>query len=102
MNDLKKINDIVYTILLNDEQARNSDAYLFTQVVKHVSPFLYLMPFFTAMNDPGMPNYESVRRTRQKIQEQNPELQATEAVKEKREENINTYLEYALFGRQRN
>lgn len=102
MNDLKKINDIVYTILLNDEQARNSDAYLFTQVVKHVSPFLYLMPFFTAMTDPNMPSYKSVSRTRRKLQEKHPELQATEAVKEKREENINTYLEYALFGQHRN
>ena len=98
MNDLKKINDIVNTILLNDEQARNSDAYLFTQVVQYVSPFLYSMPFCAAMTDPNMPSYESVSRARRKLQEKNPELQATVAVKEKREENIDEYLKYAFFG----
>ena len=98
MNELKKIQDIVQTILLNDEQARNSDAYLYTQVVQYVAPHLYTKPFYMAMTAPGMPNYTSVRRTRQKIQEKNPELQATEVVKEKREKNIDTYLEYALFG----
>lgn len=96
--NLERIRDVVYNILLNDEQARNSDAYLFTKVVQTMSPCLYTMPFYKAMIDPGMPSYTSVRRTRQKIQEQNPELQATEAVKEKREENIDTYLEFALFG----
>lgn len=98
MNELKKIRDIVKAILLNDEQARNSDAYLYTQVVQYVAPHLYTKPFHMAMTAPGMPSYESVRRTRQKIQEKFPDLQATEVVKEKREERIDDYLELALFG----
>ena len=94
--DLTRIKDIVEEILKGDEKARNSDAYLFTQVVLYLYPRGYSLPFYLTMTDPNCPSYESVRRSRQKVQEEHPEYKANKVVEEKRQDNIEEYLKLAL------
>lgn len=73
--------ELVYKILQNHPGARNSDNqlyYLVCSVVgKRNGVDIESMPmprFFLHMKEFGMPNFETVRRTRQRIQAEHPEL----------------------------
>lgn len=79
-----KIYDLVKKVLEQDEQARNSDRECIWQVYKRIgvvkdvewfgSREAILKEHFLSGK---MPSFETIRRSRQKIQELNPELQAT-------------------------
>ena len=76
---LKKLNNIakiVKEILKEDERAREDDAYLIFLVVQKINPEMAGLMFkevmFNAKNK-GI-NFESIRRCRQKVQAENPEL----------------------------
>ena len=102
MNELMKVNDIVKVILEADKQARNSDSHLYLRVLDYISnrdgivianmPVMY---FLEHMKGLGFPPFESVRRTRQKIQSENPHLAASRKVKEFRAEQEMEYWAYA-------
>ena len=102
MNDLMKVNQIVKAILEDDKQARNSDSYLYLKVLDYIAHrdgiFLAGMPvpyFLENMKDLGFPPFESVRRTRQKLQAENPHLAACDKVKAMRDEQEMEYWSYA-------
>lgn len=102
MNELKKTSHIVKAILEEDVQARNSDSYLYLKVLDHIanreSIFLAGMPvpyFLENMHNLGFPPFESVRRTRQKIQADFPALAACEKVAAMRKENEAEYRAFA-------
>ena len=103
MSDLKTITDLVRALLEQDPRCRNSDGFLYLRVLftyakknginldaMSISDFL--------MNHHGndFPIFESVRRARQKLQQHNPELAASEAVEGFRAENEAKYHAYAL------
>lgn len=103
MNDLKKISKIVKTILEEDEKARNSDSFLYLKVLDYIAHrdgiFLAGMPvpyFLENMKELNFPPFESVRRTRQRIQQTYPELAASEKVEEYRIANEEKFRAYAL------
>lgn len=102
MNDLKTTTKLVKHILEDDKQCRNSDSFLYLKVLEHISNEegyaleRMTVPFFLEnMNLYGFPGFETVRRTRQKIQQTHPHLAASEAVEEMRMVNEEKFLAYA-------
>lgn len=97
--------NLVKTILESDLQARNSDNYLYLKVLEHISiqknidlQGLTVPNFFTSINVLGLPCFETVRRTRQKIQHQYPELKGCEAVQLGRAENERDFRAFSKAG----
>lgn len=102
MTELKSVTKIVKAILEEDPQMRNSDSYLYLKVIEHMDVvfgtqvrFLPLDVFLRHMGDLSIPNFETVRRTRQKVQQTFPELRACEKVGEFRMVNEEKYRAYA-------
>lgn len=102
MNKLRTTTALVKRILEIDEQARNSDSHLYMRVLEVVSedwnePLhnMTVCRFLQDMNKLGAPSFETVRRTRQKVQAQYPELAACKKVAEARMENEAEYRAFA-------
>lgn len=89
---------LVKEILMEDERARNSDLYLYIKICEKINPTVLKKPFSTVMMNLkayNLPHTESVRRTRQKIQEKHPELAGNRKITQAREENEKAFREYA-------
>ena len=102
MLDLKNTTALVKSILEQDEQCRNSDSFLYLKVLSAVAKQKGIdlekmtVPFFlTNLHGAGLPPFESVRRSRQKLQQHHPELAANEVVEGFRAENEAEFLAYA-------
>jgi hypothetical protein len=103
MNDLKNVTQVVKEILVNNEKARNSDSILYLEVLQLYSfrngkslNMISVPYFLTHMEELGFPAFETVRRTRQKIQSTHPELSSSDKIKSLRAENEMLFREYAL------
>lgn len=82
--DLKSVANLVKAILISDARARNDDNYLYLQVIEHIHGEPINMSarcFFGNFSEFDFPAFESVRRTRQKVQAAFPELGADRKVK---------------------
>lgn len=92
---------LVKSILENDEKARNCDTYLYTRVLdivsieKNISINVPVLAFLQNMSNWGFPPFETVRRSRQQLQHDFPELSANDAVKGFREENQAVFKDFA-------
>lgn len=102
MKDLKTTTALVRSILEEDEKARNSDSYLYLQVLntvankKHIDlSKIHVVDFLLNLSKSPFPPFESVRRARQKLQKKNPHLAPCKAVEKLRAENEEAFLEYA-------
>ena len=102
MTNLKTTTSLVRSILEEDKQARNSDSFLYLKVVERVAEEkginlwgISVPMFLFYIKDYGFPPFESVRRTRQKVQQQHPELAACEKVAEMRKANEAEFRDYA-------
>lgn len=92
--ELKSIKNHVKKILEYDPQARNSDDHLYLKLIEEaltadgeIAPPACVMSidfFFRNRKKLNIPSYETVRRARQKVQEQFSELRACEAVDSER------------------
>ena len=103
MLDLKNTTALVKSILEQDKQCRNSDSLLYLKVLsvigkqKGIDIEKMSVPYFLVnLHGAGFPGFETVRRTRQKIQQHNPELAACEAVEGFRAENEAVFRAYAV------
>lgn len=101
MNDLRTTTGLVTNILENNAQARNSDSFLYLKVLETVAERdgvelgnVTVHDFLTTMYS-NFPGFETVRRSRQKVQEKNPALRACEKVAEYRAENEKVYRSFA-------
>lgn len=101
MKDLKTTKALVLTILEEDTQARNSDSYLYLRVLNTVAEKehinlneIHVIDFLLNLHKSPFPPFESVRRTRQKIQEKYPHLAPCKVVEEYRAENEEAVLEF--------
>lgn len=101
MNDLRTVSGLVTNILENNPQARNSDSFLYLKVLEAVAERdgvtlnnVTVHDFLTKMYS-NFPGFETVRRSRQKVQEKNPALRACETVTEYRAENEKIYRSFA-------
>lgn len=83
MNELKTTAALVKHILETNPQARNSDSFLYLKVIQ------------LNINNIGFTGFETVRRARQKIQAQYPELAANKSVSAARMENEKDFRAFA-------
>lgn len=102
MFDLKNTTALVKSILEQDKQCRNSDSFLYLKVLsvigkqKGIDIEKMSIPYFLLnLHGAGFPGFETVRRTRQKLQQHHPELAACEAVEGFRAENEAEFRAYA-------
>ena len=68
---MQGLTEIIADILLNDDMARNSDAYLYHAVCKKINPAALSVPFGVVIQDPKgykIPGYDTVSRLRRKVQ----------------------------------
>lgn len=100
--ELKNTTAIVKEILEHDERARNSDSFLYFKVIGRVGhengidiTFVSVAAFLLNMSEWGFPAFETVRRTRQKIQQHNPELAGNGKIEAYRAMNEEVFRDYA-------
>lgn len=100
LRELKKTKKVVEMLLRNEPQTRNSDSYLYLKVIEVMAsypPAVLEMPisdFLVKYKELGYPPFESVRRARQKVQQEFPYLKACEEVEAARVENIPKYQSF--------
>lgn len=102
MTNLKTNVGLVKAILEEDKQARNSDSLLYLRVLEHIASEksidlggISIKTFLNSLSVFPFPPFESVRRTRQKVQERFPELAADKKVRKYRLENEEEYRAFA-------
>ena len=96
-NELKQINLLVYEILKHNKDARDNDDLLYIAVCTKINKKVLEMPFWLVMSNRkiyDLPNYETVRRSRQKIQQTFPEMKGSKAVERFRIINEIEYQEF--------
>ena len=100
--ELKTTQDVVMTVLQEQPRTRNSDNLLYYTVCKIIGlknginlDSISMPSFFLHMKDFGFPAFETVRRTRQKLQAEHPELSGNSTVKGQRMMNEAAFREYA-------
>ena len=88
-------------LLTNYTQAWNSDSFLYLKVIESQAydkginlHKLNVIDFLSHSAELGFAPFETVRRTRQKLQRENPDLAACEAVQEFRYDNEQAFREY--------
>lgn len=97
MESLARVEDIVMDVLLENKAARNSDHFLYIEVIKKVNPEALHEPFervLSCFSDYGLPRLETVGRLRRKAQERYPDLRGCDQVKTWRKENERNIKEY--------
>ena len=98
LNELKTTAEVVKHILETFTASRNDDHLLFYLVCSFVNKDVVGKSFGDVLiyrNDYKLPAFETVRRTRQKVQAENPHLAADKEIKAMREANEDAFKEYA-------
>lgn len=102
MNEIKHTSKLVKKALINHPQARNSDNYLYYVICHDLLAEIGLNIDKLSLTNAllhrkvyGLPPFETVRRSRQKIQEECPELCGTDEVEEARSYNEEIVRDYA-------
>lgn len=84
------IEKVVHSLLLDDEKCRSNDNYLFARVIEIMAHnkglpidanMQTVIDTFKSSGNPTLLNYATVKRSRQKIQEHNPNLRSEEQIK---------------------
>ena len=99
---LYQTTNLVKEILEDSIHARNSDTYLYLQVIYKVGLLkgidvnaMSVTYFLSKRNELGFPCFETVSRCRRKVQAEHPELAPNKAVKGYRDINERVYREYS-------
>lgn len=95
MERLLDIQKKVEGILLDVPKTRDSDDELYFQIIANINPNLSAREVFLNREKHGLPPYETVRRTRQKIQAERPELRGSLRTQIHRKEKEEKFLAYA-------
>lgn len=102
MSSLKNLTSLVHLILEHYPQTRNCDGLLWLKVLESQAyekgedlKMLSVPAFLPRIRELGYSPFESVRRTRQKLQATYPNLAAAETVQGLRAEQEKEYREYA-------
>jgi hypothetical protein len=89
MHEIKNISKLVKDILIKYPDTRNSDTVLYLKVCETLNLSAMTKPFcvvLSSLKTLSLPPFETVRRSRQKIQRKCPELAGTDEVEEARAE----------------
>ncbi len=99
MENLKTVSALVKNILEHDHKARNTDNHLYLMVLEHYSGLrgidihaMTVPVFLKELDRRSFPGFETVRRSRQKVQATYPDLAPSEAVGKRRAKN-EVYIE---------
>ena len=95
MDKLKKVKDMVLFELENRPETRDSDRILISKVYEDFFG-IKNEPFFEVLMRDDVPNFESIRRCRAKVQEVRPDLRASETVQDFRFDREQIY--FGFFG----
>ena len=102
VRDLNNLTELVHIILDHYPQTRNSDGLLWLKVLesqaydKGIDLRMLSVPYFLPrITEMGFSPFESVRRTRQKLQATYPHLAAEETVQNFRSQNETEYRAFA-------
>lgn len=102
MDNLKTVSALVKSILEDDTKARNTDNHLYMKVLEHYSGLygidvqvMTVPVLMKELDKHNFPGFETVRRSRQKVQATYPELAPSEAVGKRRVKNEAVYREFA-------
>lgn len=98
MQKLRTIEDKVRAILKKDEEARNDDMVLYLKVCNSYFKDAGAMPFAEVMSQYrylGLPSFESVGRTRRKLQAEHPELLGSIRIQKLHAKQEQNYRRYA-------
>lgn len=100
---LRGTHKLVEDILHSNQQARNSDNILMYLTYKTIGAKngvnldqISASDFLLKREELGMPSFETIRRSRQKVQELNPELRPDRQVERFRRENEEIFRSYAM------
>ena len=96
--ELKTIKQQVEYLLKTYPRLRDDDFLLIGTVYHHYYGIGHDESFLEVMkhhSDFGLPSFEAIRRTRQKVQEEHPEYESSKAKKKERQMAINDYLQFA-------
>ena len=102
MYTLKTVENMVLNVLISTPDARDDDMRLYYYVCRdcisetHGNTHLSFEEVMTNYKELGCPGFESVRRTRQKIQTILPELGCSPAARRRRNNGVIAYTNYAL------
>ena len=97
LRELRQVKKTVTKILEKDTRARNDDKYLYLLVVREFNrdaPDYSLELFLTDSMFKDIPCFETVRRSRQRVQSLRPDLASDKRIKKLRKE---LEPEYRLF-----
>ena len=92
---LKTLHDQVRYMLVTHPETRNSDKALIYMLLSSLYGINARTTFLDVMRNPDLPNFESIRRCRQKIQETEEDLRGETAVEHARIARQEDYIEYA-------
>lgn len=95
MAGIKDIKELVKKALEERKETRDSDFRLVCWVYYDISPDLMRMPFARVMwnhHELDLPSFETIRRARQKLQHDHPELRGESY--EKRMEKQTEYIDF--------
>ena len=93
--ELNGIKGIVRKVLIRDREARNDDRYLYLKVASEIAGHdVSGVTLGEWMRDYTFPSTESVRRTRQKLQQHEPDLRSDKRIQEEREAREELYREF--------
>lgn len=102
METIKQTSKLVKEVLTENPQTRNSDSFLYLKVLERQAiktgipvAEMPLAMFLQHGYEWGFAPFETVRRTRQKIQRECPELASNEKVAQMRLVNEAAFREYA-------
>lgn len=94
--EIRTTRDVVLMLLQERPSTRSSDNQLYFRVCEFINPDVCYASFAEVFNnyeDYGLPSFETVRRTRQKLQEEDISLKACVEVEEFRKENEKIFRE---------
>ena len=98
MEKLKRVTDVVTLVLMECPEARSNDKLLYYRVCEKMNCNVMGQPFgmiYLNLEEYGLPNPETVTRSRRKLQRQYPELSANEKVERYRMEQEEKFRKYA-------
>lgn len=95
MYDLYVLSEVVKEVLEEDKHARESDNYLFLQVLGKILKDSQKKTIEQVLLDPELPKYESVSRARRKVQQKCPNLRSSMDVENYRKVKESVFREFA-------
>ncbi len=97
---IKDTKKIVEAVLNEIPETRSCDNLLILEVLRFIDPNVIDMPFKKVIaectENGKYPAFETIRRTRQKVQAENPYLKATDEVEHMRQFQEHKFFEFAI------